>query len=61
MTTEPLVCKCGIDEGDRCGECGGCDCPDNPGTCDGPGCIGADELEQMRDESGYYVDGDYGW
>ena len=46
------LCDCGIDPGDRCGECDGCDCPDNPGRCGGPGCIGADDLDQMRDEDG---------
>lgn len=40
--------------GDRCVECGGCDCPFGiPPQCDGPGCQSVEDHDQWCDENGY--------
>lgn len=46
------VCVCGLPDYERCAECDACECPDNPGVCDGPGCMSVAEDEQMREERG---------
>ena len=41
------------DPGDRCVECGGCDCGLDERVCDGPGCQSLDDHEQWMVENGY--------
>lgn len=50
MMTQADVEQCECDSSVRCVECGGCDCLDNPGVCDGPGCISVDSYLQAADE-----------
>lgn len=48
------VCTCGPDV--RCVECGGCECVDNPGTCEPPGCMSVSEYLLNAEEFGWSGD-----
>lgn len=46
-------CECGEYNYERCAECQGCGCPDNPRLCVAPGCISIDEVALHHEEMGY--------
>jgi hypothetical protein len=47
------------DFGERCVECGGCDCGLEERACTGPGCWSFDDRDQWMDENGYNEGGSY--